>query len=213
MADRSIQAPVITFDRLRMLSDGDGITTLVVFHGCPLRCRYCLNPFSFAPETRRSLMTAGELYEKVRLDELYFLATGGGVTFGGGEPLLQAAFLEQFRRLCGPDWHLCAETSLNVPRQLVTLAAQCMNHFYVDCKDLNPEIYRAYTGADNDQLLSNLEYLLSVVGPERITLRVPLIPGYNTPEDREKTVAQLKEMGVTQFDLFTYRTKQKGESL
>ena len=213
MENRTITAPVITFDRLRMLSDGDGITTLVVFHGCPLRCRFCLNPFSFAPGTRRSQMTPRELYEKVRIDELYFLTTGGGVTFGGGEPLLQSAFLQQFRALCGPDWHLCAETSLNVPRQQVKTAASCMDHFYVDCKDLNPEIYRAYTGMDNERMLSNLSYLLSQVGPERITLRVPLIPGYNTPVDREKTVAQLKEMGVTQFDLFTYRTAKKGESL
>jgi len=213
MENRTITAPVITFDRLRMLSDGDGITTLVVFHGCPLRCRFCLNPFSFAPGTRRSQMTPRELYEKVRIDELYFLTTGGGVTFGGGEPLLQSAFLQQFRALCGPDWHLCAETSLNVSRQQVALAAECIDHFYVDCKDLNPEIYRAYTGMDNERMLSNLSYLLSQVGPERITLRVPLIPGYNTPVDREKTVAQLKEMGVTQFDLFTYRTAKKGESL
>ena len=213
MENRTITAPVITFDRLRMLSDGDGITTLVVFHGCPLRCRFCLNPFSFAPGTRRTVMTPRELYEKVRIDELYFLTTGGGVTFGGGEPLLQSAFLQQFRALCGPDWHLCAETSLNVPRQQVALAAECIDHFYVDCKDLNPEIYRAYTGMDNERMLSNLSYLLSQVGPERITLRVPLIPGYNTPVDREKTVAQLKEMGVTQFDLFTYRTAKKGESL
>ena len=108
-------APVITCDRHRMATDGVGVTTLVCFHGCPLRCQYCINPFSFAPDTRRTDLTPEQLYQKVKVDELYFLATGGGVTFGGGEPLLYPEFLQQFRGLCGENWHLCAETSLNVP--------------------------------------------------------------------------------------------------
>ena len=131
-------APVITFARHRMQSDGKGVTTLVCFHGCPLRCRYCLNPFSFAQQTRRTDITAEKLYEAVKCDELYFLATGGGVTFGGGEPLLQAPFLADFRKICGENWHLCAETSLWVTEAQVRIAAACIDHFYVDvllCKE------------------------------------------------------------------------------
>ena len=59
-------APVITCDRHRMATDGVGVTTLVCFHGCPLRCKYCINSFSFAPDTRRTDMTAEELYQKVK---------------------------------------------------------------------------------------------------------------------------------------------------
>lgn len=201
-----LTAPVITASRLRMQTDGQGITTLVCFHGCPLRCKYCLNPFSFAPDTRRTLMTPQALYEQVRIDALYFVATGGGVTFGGGEPLLHAPFLMEFRRLCGPDWHLCAETSLAVPWENVRTAADCIDHFYIDCKDTDPEIYRSYTGKDNRLMLENLEKLLTLVGPERITARLPLIPGFNTEQARQNSKDLLRAMDITQFDLFTYRT-------
>lgn len=199
-------APVITFSRLRMQVDGPGITTLVCFHGCPLRCHWCLNPFSFAPQTRRTDMTAQALYDKVKLDELYFLSTGGGVTFGGGEPLLYAHFLREFRQICGPAWHLCAETSLSVPWEHVQVAAGCIDHFYVDCKDSDPGIYRRYTGRDNALMLENLRKLAALVGPERITVRLPLIPEFNTEEDRARSWALLEGMGITHLDLFTYKT-------
>jgi len=205
--EQHIQAPVVTFSRLRMQTDGKGVTTLVCFHGCPLRCKWCINAFSFAPETRRTIMTPAELYEQVRIDQLYFLATGGGITFGGGEPLLYADFLRQFRQICGEHWHLCAETSLNVPWKNVETAAGCIDHFYIDCKDTSPDIYRRYTGQNNIRMLENLQQLLTLVGPERITIRVPLIPEYNTEEDRWRSVELLKQMGISQFDLFTYRTK------
>ena len=204
-----LTAPVITFSRLRMLVDGPGVTTLVCFHGCPLRCHWCLNPFSFSPDTPRTDLSAQALYDKVRQDELYFLATGGGVTFGGGEPLLYADFLQEFRQICGPGWHLCAETSLNVSWEKVQIAAAYIDHFYVDCKDTDPAIYHRYTGKDNAPMLDNLRKLLALAGPERITVRLPLIPDFNTEADRLRSRALLEAMGVTQFDLFTYKTDRK----
>ena len=205
----AVTAPVITTARHRMQTDGQGITTLVCFHGCPLRCRYCLNPFSFAPDTRRTQMTPQMLYDAVMQDELYFLATGGGVTFGGGEPLLYPAFLEAFRSLCGSGWHLCAETSLAVPAEHVKAAARCIDMFYVDCKDTNSDIYHRYTGQENHRMLQNLKQLLSDVGSERVTVRLPLIPGYNTEANRKQSRLLLSRMGVRQFDLFTYKTDCK----
>ena len=205
----AVTAPVITYSRLRMTTDGEGVTTLVIFHDCPLRCKYCLNPYSFATDTKREDLTPEQLYDKVKIDDLYFVATGGGVTFGGGEPLLRANFLKEFRALCGDRWHLCAETSLNVPAEAVRTAAECMDMFYVDCKDTNPEIYKAYTGIQNAQMLENLRTLISLVGAERVVVRVPLIPGYNTESDRERSRALLESMGVTQFDFFTYKTERR----
>lgn len=205
--EKATIAPIVTCARLRMQTDGKGVTTLVCFHGCPLRCRYCINPFSFVEDTKRESLTPKQLYDRVKIDALYFLATGGGVTFGGGEPLLYGRFLQEFREICGQDWHLCAETSLNVPREQVELAAECIDHFYVDCKDTNPDIYRRYTGRNNEKMLENLRFLLSLVGPERITVRLPLIPDYNTEEDRQRSKALLQEMGIQKFDLFTYRVK------
>ncbi len=201
-------APVIAVSRLRMKIDGPGVTTLVCFHGCPLRCHWCINPFSFAPETKRTQMTAQQLYAQVKLDELYFLSTGGGVTFGGGEPLLYPDFLQDFRRVCGNEWHLCAETSLSVAWENVALAAECIDHFYVDCKDTDSDIYHRYTGQDNSLMLGNLERLLALVGPDRITVRIPLIPDFNTEDDQQRSKQRLEKMGIRNFDLFTYKTSQ-----
>ncbi|MBQ8164956.1 MAG: radical SAM protein [Clostridia bacterium] len=206
---QTITAPVITFSRLRMQSDGQGVTTLVCFHGCPLRCKWCINPFSFSADTKYESMTPEMLYEKVKIDELYFLATGGGITFGGGEPLLYARFIKCFRQICGEDWHLCAETSLSVPWENVQTAAECIDMFYIDCKDTNPDIYRRYTGKSNGLMIDNLKKLLKFVGSERIVVRLPLIPGFNTEEDRQKSQEFLAGIGVRQFDLFTYKTDIK----
>ena len=203
----AVQAPVVATARHRVAVDGPGITTLVCFYGCPLRCKWCLNPFTWDANTPFQIMTPGRLYEKVREDDLYFRATGGGVTFGGGEPLLQSDFIRQFRDLCGDGWHLCAETSLCVPWENVEIAARCVDMFYVDCKDTNPEIYRSYTGRDNGLMLENLKGLLAMVGPERIILRLPLIPEYNTEQDQQKSKNMLTEMGITHFDLFTYEIR------
>ena len=54
------------------MTDGDGVTTLVAFHGCPLRCRYCLNPQSLVSPERHGVYTAEQLYEATKIDELYF---------------------------------------------------------------------------------------------------------------------------------------------
>ena len=201
-----LTAPIVASSRHRMLVDGQGVTTLVCFHGCPLRCHWCLNPFALDSNIKGQMLTPRALYEKVRIDELYFLATGGGITFGGGEPLLYSDFLQEFRKLCGPDWHLCAETSLNVPWENVATAADCIDYFYIDCKDTNPDIYHRYTSQDNARMLSNLRRLLEIAGPERITVRIPLIPEFNTKEDQIRGQKLLQSMGVVNFDLFTYRT-------
>ena len=203
-----VHAPVIAVSRLRMQTDGKGITTLVCFHGCPLRCKWCINPFSFDSDTKREYMTADTLYNKVKKDALYFLATGGGVTFGGGEPLLYPDFLRQFRGACGGDWHLCAETSLNVPWENVAAAAECIDMFYVDCKDTDPDIYRRYTGRDNSRMLENLKNLLTLVGPERIVVRLPLIPEFNTDTDRQRSQSLLEKMGITKLNRFTYQIRK-----
>ena len=200
-----LTAPIAAKARHRMLVDGQGVTTLVCFHGCSLRCHWCLNPFTLDPNTKKEMLTPRELYEKVRIDELYFLATGGGITFGGGEPLLYSDFLQEFRGICGKDWHLCAETALNVPWENVAKAADCIDHFYIDCKDTNPDIYRRYTGQDNALMLANLRRLVDLVGPERIMVRLPLIPGFNTEKHRNASEQRLREMGIQHFDRFTYR--------
>ena len=157
-------------------------------------------------------MTAQQLYEKVKIDELYFIATGGGVTFGGGEPLLYPRMLQQFRQLCGPEWHLCVQTSLSVPWENVRMAASCIDMFYVDCKSADPDIYRSYTGGENSIMLENLRRLLEIIPEDRIRLRVPLIPDYNTAQDQENSKRVFEKMGIRNFDFFSY-IKDRNELL
>lgn len=198
------KAPIITFSRHRILSDGQGVTTLVIFHGCPLRCRWCINPYSHAQDTKRTDMTPQELYERVKVDELYFLATGGGVTFGGGEPLLYPKFIKEFKEICPDNWRISVQTSLSVPWENVEMIAPTVDMFYIDCKDADPSIYRQYTSKDNQQMVKNVKGLLTLIPPERIVVRLPLIPKYNTEADRANSRMLFEKMGIRQFDEFTY---------
>lgn len=198
-----IEARIFAVSRHRLVTDGDGCTTLVTFNGCPLRCKYCLNKESWSDERGR-LYTPEMLYEEVKIDQLYFLATRGGVTFGGGEPLLQSTFIKAFRSLCGDRWRLVAETCLNVPLETVKSVDAALDGYIVDIKDMSPEIYQTYTGKDNAAVIRNLEWLLQQGDPDRVTVRVPHIPEYNTDEDVKKSMECLKAMGVVHFDEFRY---------
>ena len=196
-------AKIFGISRHRLTTDGEGVTTLVAFNGCPLRCRYCLNKTSWEMDKGRDY-TPESLFEEVKIDQLYFLATHGGVTFGGGEPLLQVEFIKAFRELCGPQWQILAETSLNVPFENVQTIDPILDGYIVDIKDMNPEIYQAYTGKDNSIVLTNLEWLLKHGDPNRIIVRVPHIPEFNTDEDVAKSIERLKAMGVVDVDEFHY---------
>ena len=201
--------PFIGIDRHRLGVDGVGVTTLAAFHGCPLRCKYCLNHRCLEGTDGLPFYTPQQLYERVGIDNLYFIATGGGVCFGGGEPLLRMDFITEFKELCGKSWNLTAETSLQVPREAVHQAALVVGDFIVDIKESNPKVYRDYTGGNCEIAWSNLEYLLSLVGTGHVIVRVPLIPEYNDEIATDRTVARLTDMGVTHIDRFTYRTIKK----
>lgn len=201
-----LMIPVIGITRLRMDTDGPGVRTLIGTYGCPLRCRYCLNPHSWQENRQVRAYTPEGLYQKTAIDSLYFQATGGGITIGGGEPLLHMDAIGEFAALCPDSWTLWAETSLNVPRKAVERAARIFNHFVVDIKTTDLEIYRAYTGGDLSVALENLLYLRDTVGAGRITVRLPVIPGYVEKAQRDQSAQWLREQGFEDLDLFTYRT-------
>ena len=206
---KDVRAEIAGVSRLRIAVDGEGVTTLVAFMSCPLRCRYCINPQTLTPDSPHRAMTPGDLYAEVRKDELYYLATGGGITFGGGEPLLRPDFIRAFRSLCGPDWKLNAETSLNVPSENVRALMPVIDHWYIDIKDMDGEIYRRYTGRDNALVRENLRMLADAGLAERCTIRIPLIPDYNAEADRESSIRELEALGFKTFDRFKYKTRIK----
>lgn len=199
-----ITAPFIAINRHRLTTDGEGVTTLVGFHGCPLHCEYCLNAQCLQADGVWCRLTPGELYSEVEIDDLYFVATGGGICFGGGEPLLRSDFIKAFAEIMNPEWKLTIETSLNVPLENVKAIASLVQMWYVDIKDMNPNIYKAYGCKENKQVVSNLQWLAANGYADKVIIRLPLIPEYNTDEDRQQSQQQLEKMGFTNFDKFNY---------
>lgn len=197
-------ANVLMIDRLRMGTDGDGITTLVGFYGCPLRCKYCINDRCHISESD-SAVTSADLYNRVKIDQLYFKATGGGLTFGGGEPLLNADFIFEIMELGAKEWHTTIETSLNVPIGKWGCLIDYVDEYIVDVKDMNPTIYKSYTGCDNEVVISNLKELQRQGLSGKILLRLPLIHEYNEENDRMRSRHELEEIGFSRFNELKYK--------
>ena len=78
--NNEIIMPLLTIDRHRLMTDGTGVTTLVASYGCPLSCKYCLNPYTWAPEVaiKSKKVTPKELYEKVKNDNIDVLINNAG---------------------------------------------------------------------------------------------------------------------------------------
>lgn len=201
--------PIIGIDRLRIATDGVGIRTLVAVYGCPLRCRYCLNPQSWNGHHKPKLYSVETLYNAVDVDNLYFQTTHGGITFGGGEPLIYADFIKRFIDTCPASWSFNVETSLNVATENIRTLADVIDEFIVDIKTMDEPIYQQYTGKSSSLVLRNLQYLLDYCGSERVLIRIPEIPQYTSVHDQERYHRQLQELGVTRFDLFRYSVPKK----
>lgn len=183
---------IMGITRLRMGTDGRGITTLVTFYGCPLKCAYCLNPQCSDENTVRAEYSPKELIDIIEIDDIYFRMTEGGVTFGGGEPLLYSDFILQFCKLARPEWKIRIETSLNVPWEAVNALLDFVDLWFIDIKDMNENIYQKYTGKENRQMIENLMKLETLIPQEKMHIRVPLIPGYNAEADIENSLRRLK---------------------
>lgn len=203
----SQEVPLIGICRHRLAVDGAGVTTLVAFHGCPLRCKYCLNAQCLSPDGVWRMMTSNDIMKLLQKDDLYFRATGGGVCFGGGEPLLRSDMIVELCRQMPEEWAVTIETSLNVPLRHVEAVAPFVRQWIIDIKDMNPEVYRSYTGIDNLRVSQNLKWLADHTDLETVLIRLPLIPQYNSSEDVSSSRRILEDMGFTHFDEFKYRTQ------
>ena len=201
-----MKVPLIGICRHRLTTDGQGVTTLVAFHGCPLRCKYCLNAQCLRAEGVWCQMDAHDILNEVMIDDLYFKATNGGVTFGGGEPLLRSDEIVKFCQQRPMDWKIYIETSLNVERRHLEAVAPYINHYFIDIKDMNPDIYHRYTSINNTRVMENLRWLAEHEDLQKVTIRLPHIPEYNTQKDIEESRKKLEAMGFSDFYCFKYIT-------
>ena len=180
----SVTEPVGTVFRIQRFSihDGPGIRTTVFLQGCPLRCRWCHNPEGIPPvESGRmsrdvSTFTSASLADEVEKDTPFFDRSGGGVTFSGGEPLLQPAFLAQtLEELRQREIHTCVDTSGFAPAETLEPIIPLCDTFLFDLKLIHEVEHREYTGVSVTPVLHSLELLSARLAD--INIRIPLIPG------------------------------------
>ena len=104
--DELHKAPIFAIKRHCIIENNTEITTMVYFMGCELNCKCCFNPKCHEPvyeengiTVREGIMvlTPQELYDIVKIDNLYFQNSDGGVCFAGGEPMLHKTFIKDFK--------------------------------------------------------------------------------------------------------------------
>ncbi len=173
-----MEADIHSFESFAAL-DGEGIRYAVFFTGCPLRCVCCHNPDAWFPSGRK--YTSEDLARRVRRYAKYF-KNGGGVTFSGGEPLLNAAFINETAALLKADGiRYALDTSgAAALTEEVRKAVDNAEMVLLDIKYPNSEMYEKYTGGDFPTFLRFAEYL-SETG-KRVWYRTVIIPGINDSE-------------------------------
>ena len=162
--------------------DGPGIRTTVFFKGCPLKCRWCHNPEGRHPELQaafRGTRNTGEkstdttkdamigrtvsvqqLMREIKKDEIFYDQSGGGVTFSGGEPMMQIDFLFEILTACRKEGiatavDTCGFTSYENFTRILPL----VDLFLYDIKLIDDRTHKKYAGQSNRVILENLEKL------------------------------------------------------
>jgi pyruvate formate lyase activating enzyme len=186
------------------LKDGKAVIDREKCTACGRCVKACLNE---ARSISGKLMELQEIHDTILRDRDYYEETGGGVTFSGGEPVLQADHLEPLlKQLREEKIGIAFETCGSAPLKNYQLLAPYASQWLFDIKSLQKEVLKQYTGADLDVILTNLKYLSSY-DPARITIRVPVIPGVNnTMEDMQRLADLMKAYSLQKVDLLPYHT-------
>jgi len=193
--------------------DGPGIRTTLFFKGCPLSCWWCHNPESqdFKPETSvkklalsgnlfgktettGSFMTVNEVMAVLGRDRIFYDESIGGVTFSGGEPLMQQRFLEELLIRCKQEkLHTAVDTSGYASPAAFDRVSSLADLFLYDLKLAEDALHRKYTGVSNRPILRNLKALIT--SGKAVMLRFPVIPGItDTEENIFKTKALINSL-------------------
>ncbi|MCI9641700.1 MAG: pyruvate formate lyase-activating protein [Eubacterium sp.] len=196
-------ANIHSFESMATL-DGEGIRYGVFFTGCPLRCVYCHNPDTWFGSNNE--YTPEQLANKIKRYKPYF-KNGGGVTFSGGEPLLNASFInELYPFLKAEGINYCLDTSGSVP--LTEEVKECIDHadmVILDIKFFDEESYGKYTGGAFKNFVEIGKYC-SEIG-KRLWLRTVVIPNINDTEEQIKKYAEFaKQFIYEKYELLAFHT-------
>jgi len=201
------------------LHDGPGIRTTVFLKGCSLRCPWCCNPENIVPQKQRykkdgvdgvygTWYNTDTLYREIIKDRAFYggqnqefcitsdMQLGdlpGGVTFSGGEALLQIKKLENLLQLLKKEHiHMAIETCLFAQQIQLRTALEYIDLFYVDIKILDNILCKTILNGDLTEYLSNLDILLKSGKP--VVFRIPVIGGYTDDlENRHRIIDLLKQ--------------------
>lgn len=184
------------------LVDGPGIRYIVFMQGCPLRCLYCHNPETWDASVKKNLVTPSEIVNKVLRYKSYF-GKNGGITFSGGEPLLQHDFLLETLKLCKKhNINTCLDTS-GYGENFEDIL-EYVDLVILDVKAVDGDDYTHITQRKIDHFKKFLDYCQKINKP--LWLRQVIVPGIN---DTKESVLKLKEFAkslknVEKIELLPY---------
>jgi pyruvate formate lyase activating enzyme len=190
------------------IHDGPGIRVTFFMKGCPLSCIWCHNPEGISPvpavvlrkdkvgdhvftkrETIGEYYSAEDIINILDKEKVFINQSKGGVTFSGGEPMMQADFLVEALRTCkNYGYHTAVDTSGYTTRDKLETIMPYTDLFLFDIKHLDEKKHKYYTGVSNAIILSNYRFLAD--SGKDIMLRIPVIPGIN---DDQHHLLHLKE--------------------
>lgn len=175
---------------------------------CRAECSYCRRCENLCPTCARQLVgrnyTVEELVYEMLRDRAFFERSGGGCTFSGGEPLMQADFVTACaRRLKDEGIHLAIETCGYALWEEAKSVFELMDCILYDVKHMDPEKHRRLTGVDNKLILENAGKAAAL--GRKMILRAPVIGGLNDePENITALASFAAEIGVRELHLLPY---------
>jgi pyruvate formate lyase activating enzyme len=172
------------------------------------RCTACGDCVDVCPANALTLVgrevTAQALLEEVRRDRPFYVATGGGITLSGGEPLLHGVFLQHFLPLAKRErLHVTMETGGSASFGVLEKILSWVDLVLFDLKVIDPARHERLTGATNARIHENLARLVGRQTP--LVVRMPVVPGMNTDDENIAATAKLLErLGLHDIDLLRY---------
>lgn len=214
MNNENVTGRIHSFESLGAV-DGPGIRFVVFMQGCHLKCKYCQNRDTWDINSGEQY-TVKQVVEKIMRYKNYIVASNGGVTLSGGEPLLQQDFvISLFQEIKKQNISTCLDTSgmftiTDKIKQIVDLT----DIFLLDIKSINDETCKWLTGSSNSLELEFAKYINEK--NKRIWIRQVLVPGItDKKEDLLKLKDFLKTIIVEKFEFLPYHDlgKYKWEKL
>ena len=153
-------------------------------------CGECVKVcFSGARELIGYQTSVADILEEIKKDIAFYDQSGGGVTFSGGEPLIQSEFLLDLLKVCKDvDIHTTVDTCGYTSRDVLQPLLPWVDLFLYDLKAMDETLHKRLTGVSNQLILENLGWL-SKLG-KKIIIRVPVVPGLNdSPQEMQQLAA------------------------